>query len=186
MAARSRFFSFCALLFLCLSLPASGQSGKQTEPAPPAPSVKASRPIRFRLGGFSFGAGYGYYSGRYWRPWYAGGFYPYSYYYSYPYRFYSPLWYDASMMWYHPGWYTGFAYREGMGEIKLRATPANAEVYLDDALAGTAKDLKSIWLEPGAYNLRVQAENHQPFTIRIYVLSGKTLKLDAPLVSKGP
>jgi hypothetical protein len=185
MAARGKVFGLCALLFL-LALPAFGQSGQPAKPVPSAAKAKTSRPIRFRLAGFSFGAGYGHYSGRYWWPWYGGGFHPYSYYYSYPYRFYSPLWYDAPALWYHPGWYTGFAYRQGMGEIRLRTAPEDAEVYLNDAWAGKTKDLKSIWLEPGAYNLRVQAENYQPFAIRVYVLSGKTLKVDAPLISKEP
>ena len=68
-----------------------------------------------------------------------------------------------------------------MGEIKLRSSIKDADVFIDDALAGKAKDLKTLWLEPGVYNLKVQADQYEPFTIRLYVLSGKTLKIDANL-----
>ena len=68
-----------------------------------------------------------------------------------------------------------------MGELRLRSNLENADVFLDDGFAGKAKELKTIWLEPGAYNLRVEAENHAPFALRIYVLGGKTLKIDAKL-----
>jgi hypothetical protein len=68
-----------------------------------------------------------------------------------------------------------------MGEIKLVSNLKDADVYIDDGLAGKVKDLKTLWLEPGAYNLKVQAENYMPFTMRVYILSGKSLKVDANL-----
>ena len=69
-----------------------------------------------------------------------------------------------------------------MGQVKLRTDQGNADVYIDGAYAGTAQDLKSIWLEPGVYNLEVKAEQRSPFSKRIYVLSGKTLKLNIHLI----
>ncbi len=170
-------------LLLVIALPLAGaQSGTQNnekvQAQKSAPSVTVSRPSRVRLGGFTVGAGFRYYSGgypfyyyprSYFWPWYDAPFFP-SYY-----GFYSPLWY-------HPGWFTGFAYRDGRGEVKIRTSSPEADVYLDDAFAGKAKDLKTMWLDPGAYNLKVEAADHDPFVLRIYVLSGKTLKIDANLL----
>ena len=51
-------------------------------------------------------------------------------------------------------------------------------MYLDGALAGKADKLKNMWLEPGAYNLEVRSGNKQ-FSQKVYVLSGKTLRLTA-------
>jgi hypothetical protein len=163
------------LILLLSSFPVSGQSGQQekkTEPVPaPAPSVRATRTARFRLGGIVFGAGYSRF----------GGCFPYySYPFGYPWYPYSYTAYPS--LWYHPGWYIGFSYHEGMGEVKLRSNPEDADVFLDDGFAGKSKDLKTLWLEPGAYNLRVEAANHAPFSLRIYVLGGKTLKIVAKLV----
>jgi hypothetical protein len=173
------------ILFLCASLSAFGQSVQQDAKKQPAASgtssVHSSRPARVRLGGFVFGAGYSWFGGGfpyyplyphwYHQPWYPDVFYPHAF------GYYAPVWY-------HSGWYTGFAHQPGMGEIKLRSNLEDADVFLNDGFAGKAKELKSIWLEPGAYNLRVEAGNHAPFAARIYVLSGKTLKIDAKLIAQ--
>lgn len=81
---------------------------------------------------------------------------------------------------YHPYYATGFARGPQMGEIQLRAPVKSAEVYLDGAYAGTVGDLKSIWLEPGAYNLEVRDGRHT-FERRVYVLSGKAVRIDAAI-----
>ena len=163
-------------VLLVLSSPALGQvdqkADKKAQEQSPSSSVRVSSTPRVRFGGFSFGAGYSRYSGypyyAYYWPWYDRAFYsPF-------YGFYSPFWF-------HPGWYTGFAYGTGMGEIKLRSNVADADVFLDNGFAGKAKDLKTMWLDPGAYNLRIEAGTHAPYELRIYVLSGKTLKIDAKL-----
>ena len=134
-------------------------------------TVTARQPSRFRLAGVSIGAGYSYTSG--YRPfWYS------PYYWGVPYYslwdFYSPFYYP-----FHPGYFNGFARGPNMGEVKLHAASKKAEVFVDGAYAGVAEDLKTLWLEPGAYNLEVRAHTGTPFSRRIYVLSGKTLKIDA-------
>jgi hypothetical protein len=174
-----------ALSLILGSLPASAQSSQSNQNKEQTEKkslvARVFHPVRIRLGGFSFGAGYSRYS----------GYYPYYSY--YPYSFYRPWLYDPFYysfygayppLWYHPGWYTGFAQRPGMGEIKLLSNLKDADVYIDDGLAGKAKDLKTLWLEPGAYNLKVQAEDYEPFTMRIYILSGKFLKIDANLMPR--
>lgn len=149
-------------------------AGQETA-APPADHQKkdsvdysSSKP-RVKLGTITVGAGFTHFSGPYYR-------YPYGYWYT-PY-FWDPLWYGFPPL-FHPGYFTGFPYSEDKGEVKLTAAPRDAEVFLDGAYAGTADHLKSIWLAPGAYNLTVKAEQHAPFERRIYVLTGKTLKINA-------
>jgi hypothetical protein len=83
--------------------------------------------------------------------------------------------------WMHPGMYSGFAYGPGMGEVKLKSESRDAMVYIDGAYAGTADKLKSMWLEPGAYNVELRTDNGDKFERRVYVLSGKTLQLRAEL-----
>lgn len=136
----------------------------------------SSRP-RIRLGGIMIGAGYSHYSGGYpyypyyaYRPWGPWGSY------GWPYA-YSPFFYGPYM---HPGFFSGFGYGPSMGEIKLKSDDRNAWVYLDGALAGKAEKLKNIYLEPGAYNLEVRSGDRR-FGQKVYVLSGKTLKLTADL-----
>ncbi|HWR54071.1 MAG TPA: hypothetical protein VN428_23375 [Bryobacteraceae bacterium] len=134
--------------------------------------VRPEGKTRVRLGGVTVGAGYARYS----------GYYPFNFgYYSAAWNpyYWSPFWsYYAPM--YYPGFYPGYLRSSGpvMGEVKL-AAPGNAEVYLNGAFAGTADDLKTIWLEPGAYDLEVRPPTGDAYTRRIYVLSGKRLKIDA-------
>ncbi len=169
--------------FLWISaLPADAQSGAQSPKKDPAPAksqtVIISRPARIRFGGFMFSAGYGHYSGRY--SYYS--YYPRSYFWPWYDSLYFPSYYGPySPLWYNPGWFTGYSRQPGMGEVKIKTVLPDADVYLDDGFAGVAKDLKSMWLEPGAYNLKLEAEGYEPFAVRIYVLSGKTVKIDARL-----
>lgn len=117
---------------------------------------------RVRFGGFTVGAGYGY------------GAYPY----------FSPFYYDPWFFgvapYFYPGYFTGFAYQPNMGEVKL-VTPAKAgEVFLNGAYAGEVSKLKSMWLDPGAYNLEIRNGSQSLYERRIYVLTGKTLRIRAP------
>ena len=131
--------------------------------------------LHLRLGTVWVGAGYSHFSGAY--PY----FYPWG-----PYGFYPEAWVAASFwypMWgpypfYGPGY---FAYNDGRGELRLAAEPKGAAVYIDGAYAGTADRLKSMWLDPGAYDLTVSADQHDSFQQRVYVLSGKSLKITAKL-----
>jgi hypothetical protein len=181
------------------SLPSSAESQAQNsttqEPTAPAPAKAAEpaqesskrdaenqipdekRKLRLRFGGIWVGAGYSHVSG----PLY----YPYSYPYR-PFGFYPGDWVGASI-WY-PLWspypYYGpgsFAYSNGRGEVQLEAVPKLAEVYIDGGYAGTADKVKSLWLDPGAYDLTVSAAGREPFHQRLYVLSGKSLKITAKL-----
>ncbi len=142
-----------------------------------APAEK--RKFRLRLGGISVGAGYSHFSGPY--------YYPYGYPVGYaPFGFYPGDWVAASF-WYpiaSPYSYysaDAFRYGDGRGEIRLTADPKEAKVYIDGGYAGTADKLKTLWLDPGAYDLTVSAAGREDFHQRLYVLSGKSLKISAKL-----
>ena len=93
-------------------------------------------------------AGVSHYSGPgFYRPWgYGPGLYqPW-------WGLYDPFWSSSYL---HPGLYQRVCLRvPNLGQIKLDA-PKDASVYLDGGFAGSAQKLKSIWLEPGIYELQV-------------------------------
>ena len=175
--------------------PAASQTQDSVAPAASAPTAKIEqsaepqpgkspqgtsdkRKWHLRLGGVAVGAGYSHFS---------GPIYPYSYPFPYyaPYGFYPGDWVTASLwypLWsppfYGPGY---FAYNNGRGEVRLTADPKDARVYIDGGYAGTADKLKNLWLDPGAYDLTVSAPGREDFRERVYLLSGKSLKITATL-----
>ena len=185
MTLKRKLSGFLLLCFLLTTFGAAGQTGQnkedkdQKQASAKVPAVTVSRPARVRLGGFSFSAGYSRLSGGW--PYYYSR-YPYYYGYGWPWYydsfFYGPM---VAPGWYYPGWMGSFARQPDRGEIRLKCSVQEADVYLNDGFAGKAKDLKTLWLDPGAYNLRVQSEGFEPFSMRIYILSDKTLKIDAKL-----
>jgi hypothetical protein len=120
--------------------------------------VSASAGVR--LGGISVGGGY--YHGFFYPPYYGWGPYPINW---------APYWPAA------PWSYPGYALAAEAGKVLLQHTSPDAVVYIDGGYAGPASQLKSLRLQPGVYNLelRTDAKTSQ---WRIYVLSGKTLKID--------
>jgi hypothetical protein len=129
-----------------------------------------------RLGTISIGAGYSS------SPFFFGPFWPYGF---YPYSFaYAPFFYDPFYSPFYRPYAGGFGYGPDKGEVKLTANPKDAQVFLDGAYAGTANHLRSMWLTSGAYDLSVSVPGREPFQQRIYVLSGKSLKIDAKLATE--
>ena len=114
-----------------------------------------------RFGGFTFGAAYSRFNGPF--PYYCNdGLYgPFGYGYS---PVYGPVFYRDST--------------PTRGAVQLKHAQKDAEVYIDQAYAGVAKDLKTIYLDPGAYDLEVRASGKDAVQKRVYVLSGKTVKLE--------
>ena len=167
------FFGVCAgVIFAAPPAPAA-QRGETLQAAPKSAESAQQRPVetvrrtRFRHGGLTVGGGYIHHSGGY--PYYGYPYYGYPYYWGY----YDPFF----PAFYHPGYFTGFVRGPGMGQVKLAVADKLAEVYLNDGYAGTAGDLKSIWLEPGAYDLELRDPDGLTFQRRIYVLSGKTVRV---------
>lgn len=95
----------------------------------------------------------------------------------YGYGCYDPFWCGPYGYPWGPMFYTSAPGRP-MGEVELGVSDKKAEVYIDGAFAGLAKDLKHIWLDPGAYDFEVRADGKQPVQRRAYVLTNKTVKLD--------
>ncbi len=126
--------------------------------------LTSSASAGIRLGGIVVSGGYAHYSVPYysWYPYYAWDGY---------WAPFAPAW----APFYDPYF---FAPAVNKGEVKLTVPVKNAGVYLDGAFAGTADKLKTFWLDPGAYDLELRVAGQEPLQKRIYVLSGKTLKLD--------
>jgi hypothetical protein len=164
---------------------ANSQAGESPAAEASASSVSQDRsgpgqkhPIHLRLGTLSVGAGYSH-----------GLAYPYYPYYAYEaYGFYPYFGAYSPWLW-APFWsgYSAFADpADDKGEVRLTAEPKTAQVFLDGAYAGTADRLRSMWLAPGAYDLSVSTPNRESFHQRIYVLSGKSLKITAKPVAQNP
>jgi len=113
-----------------------------------------------RLGSISVGAGYGYYGGPVWP------------------EYYPPLFYDP---WFADPFFAPPVYflpQPDKGQVRLQSRYKDADVYLDSAYAGTTATLKKFWLAPGVYELEVRPKDQIPVKKRIYVLTGKTLKIN--------
>ena len=112
-----------------------------------------------RLGAITVGAASGYYSGPVWP-----GYYP-------------PFFYDPWIGYSYFGSPVFLLPQPDKGQVSLQGAHKDAEVYLDSAYAGTAGTLKKFWLAPGVYDLEVRTKDQTSRKKRIYVLTGKTLKV---------
>ncbi|MCP5120605.1 MAG: PEGA domain-containing protein, partial [bacterium] len=96
--------------------------------------------------------------------------------------------YHDPWFWHNPYYASPFVGRyapgAGKGEIRLETEEKSAEVYIDDAYAGLAGERKTMWLAPGAYNISLRMEGREPYEKRVYVLSGKRLRLRAELAEQ--
>jgi hypothetical protein len=176
---------FLGLLFLSSALvaqvtpsasvaPQTDSATNQTRANEEDQASSSDHKLHLRLGTISLGAGYSHFSGP--------AYYPYPFFPGWDYSaFWFPYW--GPYPFFAPGYFT---YGSAKGEVKLAAEPKTAEVYLDRAYAGTADHLKNIWLEPGAYDLSLAATGREDFHQRIYVLSGKSLKITAKLIAAEP
>jgi hypothetical protein len=141
--------------------PQSSDSNSQ-----PAKTDGTDHKWHLRLGAIGVGAGY----------FHGPALYPYP---GYGYPFYSAAFWDPFWGPYYPAYAPDLNYDNGKGEVRLTGAAKDAKVYLDGAYAGTADRLKHMWLDPGAYNLSVDSPGRETFQQRIYVLSGKTIKVAA-------
>jgi hypothetical protein len=88
-----------------------------------------------------------------------------------------------------PGWYGPYygMYPYGpygapnVGQVKRDTKVKDAEVYINDSYAGTVGQLKTMWMRPGPYDISIQAPGRTRFKQRVYVIAGKTLKLEPNL-----
>lgn len=126
---------------------------------------------RLRFGGIHAGAGLFHSSGYPYLPWW-GSFYGPSFsdpFFGYPAA--CPI-------------YRSVNHRDRFGRVKLKNLAGDAQVFVDGGLAGIGSDLKSFYLEPGAYSLSIQRPGYESFDMKLYVLTGKTLDIDVPETSE--
>jgi PEGA domain len=82
------------------------------------------------------------------------------------------------------GWYGSYygsspygPYLVNAGQVKLDTQVKDAEVFIDGSYAGTIRELKTMMMRPGNYDISVRAPGRETFEQKIYVVAGKTLKL---------
>jgi hypothetical protein len=68
-----------------------------------------------------------------------------------------------------------------VGQLKLDTKVKDAEVYINGSYAGTVGKLKTMWMRPGSYDISIQAPGRTSFKQQVYVIAGKTLKLEPDL-----
>jgi len=190
------------IIVVCFSLVlacAAGAQTSSTDPQQPAASAQAQsdtktttdlqkdadkkedssgHKLHVRLGGVAVA---GYYSSAppfYYSPFWPYGFYPYSV------GFYAPVFYSPFYSPFYGPYWGNFTYAPDKGEVRLSANLKDAQVFLDGAYAGTAEHLKDMWLDSGAYDLSVSSPGKETFHQRIYVISGKKLKIEAKLTAE--
>lgn len=101
-------------------------------------------------------------------------------------------WYGWGPGFYGPYWgpYYGWYYYPGAsgnkGEVKFKSDDPTTKVYINGSYAGLAKELKSVWLRAGSYNLELRGSNNQVYKERIYVIANKTLKINPGFQSSTP
>jgi len=88
--------------------------------------------------------------------------------------------------WYSPyyyGYYWPYGYYSGvysnLGEVKIKTNVKDADVYINGAYAGKADKLKTMFLRPNSYSLEIRAPGKSPIVQKLYVLAGKTIKIQA-------
>jgi hypothetical protein len=67
------------------------------------------------------------------------------------------------------------------GEVKLDTDVKDAEVLIDGSYAGTVRQLKTMMMRPGSYDISVRSPGRETFDQKVYVVAGKTLKLHPDL-----
>jgi hypothetical protein len=80
---------------------------------------------------------------------------------------------------YGPYWGPVMGHPPNAGELKLRSDERNAEVFIGGSFAGYARDLKSMWIRAGNYDVEIRAAGFPSVRQSIYVIAGKTVRLEA-------
>ena len=72
------------------------------------------------------------------------------------------------------------------GQVKLDTKVKDAQVFVNGNYSGTTKELKSMNLKPGDYNLEIRVEGREAFRQDIHVIAGKTMTLHPDLTNIPP
>src|SRR5262249_29183189 len=79
-----------------------------------------------------------------------------------------------------------FGYSRPTGQVKLDTKVKDAEVFINGNYAGTSKEMKTMNLKPGDYNLEIRVEGREAYRQDIHVVAGKTMTLHPDLTSVPP
>ena len=86
--------------------------------------------------------------------------------------------------WYGP-YYGPYSYGSysiaNAGQVKLDTQVKEAEVFIEGSYAGKVRELKTMMMRPGSYDISVRAPGRETFEQKVYVVAGKTLKLHPEL-----
>ena len=93
---------------------------------------------------------------------------------------YGGIWYNP-FFWGPYEFYDGYYYAPTTGAVKFDTSVKDAEVFVNDAYAGTVGKVKTLHLRPGSYNIELRGPARMRYAERIYVLPGKTLHLHPDL-----
>jgi PEGA domain len=93
--------------------------------------------------------------------------------------------------WYAPYWgpapyYGYYPYGPAGGELKFDTHDKDAQVYINGAYAGTVKQVKTMHLRPGSYDVEVREQGQAPFDQKVYIAAGKTLHLNPDVPQEQP
>ena len=91
-----------------------------------------------------------------------------------PYGWYG--WYDPYWGPYPYGLGPGFA-----GEVKLETNVKDAEVFINGNYAGKLKQLRTMMMSSGDYDISIRASGREPFEQKVHVVAAKTLTLHPEL-----
>jgi hypothetical protein len=76
------------------------------------------------------------------------------------------------------GYYGYYGYVPVAGAVKFDTKVKDAQVYVDGAYAGTVRELKTMYLRPGSYDIEVREPGRPNFDQTIYVTAGKTVRVN--------
>jgi len=71
------------------------------------------------------------------------------------------------------------------GELKIDTNAKDASVYIDGAFAGTVREMKTIWLRSGNYDLKVRNTNGGTFEQKVFVPINKKLVIEPVFTAAG-
>jgi hypothetical protein len=87
-------------------------------------------------------------------------------------------WYGPA---YGPYYYGPYAAIPNAGQVKLQTKVKDAQVFVNGSYAGTAGQLKTMWLRPGNYAIELRAPGNARFAENVYVVAGKKITLNPDL-----
>src|SRR5258708_14930725 len=85
--------------------------------------------------------------------------------------------------WYGP-YYGPYSYGPysiaNAGQVKLDTQVKEAEVFIEGSYAGKVRELKTMMMRPGSYDISVRAPGRETFEQKVYVVAGTSSNFKPP------